>query len=199
MSKNLKLSFILSVVLACVVIAWNTLWKFFGGIGLNFIAVILCCLTLLLVWLTDKETGKKMRELFFVSCFFAGLELISYFAVDFAVEFSFKAYKVFVVLQNIYSVIAMLFLGYIVLRLVFEIKGKKLKFVEVINGNEKFTKKPKKEKKAKELENGTLEDKPVNLHEANVVETVENEQVVEEPVVSNEMSEQVDSNDHTEE
>ena len=49
MNKNLKLTFILSLILFALVIAWNTFVAFFGGAGINFIAVVGLFVVILLV------------------------------------------------------------------------------------------------------------------------------------------------------
>ena len=60
-------------------------------------------------------------------------------------------------LVNVIAALAFLFLAYAIFRLVCEINGTKVGFVEVMLGNKKVQ---KKERQPKELSNGSLADKP---------------------------------------
>jgi len=156
MNKNLKLSFILFVIASVVIVAWRTLYNFFGGVGLNFVALLLIIAIIISFILSDKFVFHRTKELFITLCSLTTLELIVYFA------FEFKAFNTiphcgFFIYQNIISILGILFLCYTMFRFITEFKEIKISFVEFILGNKKIT---KQQKKAKELTNGTLEEKP---------------------------------------
>lgn len=159
MSKNLKISFLLSFILSVVVIAWHTLANFFEGVGLNYVAILVVIAVLLFIILFDKHTYARVKDLFFICCVFAFLETIVYFPCEFGGCQNLSVATVFFNFQNVYAVLGLLFLGYIAFRFITESKNIRISFVEVILGNEKLSK-DKKEKKSKELSNGSLEEKP---------------------------------------
>ena len=159
MNKNLKLSFILYIVAAVVIVAWRTLHKFFNGVGLNFVALVIIVALLIGLILCDKFVYNRVKDLFFTLCFLASLELIVYFAFEFAIE---PVAIGFLVYQNILSVLGVLFLSYTMFRFITELKEVKIGFIEFILGNGKTA---KQQKKAKELTNGTLEEKPNSIKE----------------------------------
>ena len=64
MNKNLKISYILFFVFSAIVIAFRTLASFFGGVGLNFVAMI----ALVMVVLTFSTICK--------SAFFVGFNFV---------------------------------------------------------------------------------------------------------------------------
>ena len=176
MTKNLKLSYIFMFAFSTILIAWQTLSNFFGGVAINFIALLGLVFATLLISFTDKDLMKRVRDLFFIACGFCVLELIVYFACEFGYGESLKG---FIVYQNIISFLGILFLAYIYFRFTCEFLNKKFKFIEIILGNIKPTPKPKK---AKELTNGSLEDKPnkqisnENLEEKTSATTNESEE-----------------------
>ena len=156
MTKNLKLSYILLFVFSAVLIAFKTLSCFFGGVAINFVALVGLIFLLLLISLKDKELMKRIRDLFIIACGFALLELVIYFACEFGYGEFIEGFSVY---QNVISFFGILFFAYISFRFSMEHLGKKIKFIEVLLGNEKFS---SKKKKAKEISNGSLEDKPNN-------------------------------------
>ena len=81
-----------------------------------------------------------------------------------------NALKGFVVYQNILSTLGMLFFAYIAFRFICEVKNKRIKFIEIMLGNEKRS---VKVKKTKELSNGCLEEKP-NKQNHNIEQTEDN-------------------------
>lgn len=164
MSKELKLSFILFFALSCVVIAWKTLSNFFGGVAINFIGIVGLLFGVVLLCIKNKEIVKRIRDLFVVSLLLIVLEMIVYFACEFGYgELLFG----FFVYQNVISFIAILFLAYLMFRFILEIQNKQLKWIEFLLGNVKLT---SKVRKAKELSNGCLQEKPNCSH----TETKEN-------------------------
>ena len=171
MSKNLKLSYIFMFIFSAILIAWQTLSTFFGGVAINFVALLGLVFAITLMQFSDKELMKRIRDLFIVACAFCVLELIIYFACEFGYG---EVIKGFIVYQNILSMLGILFLAYVCFRFTAEYLNKRFTFVEVLLGNQKLKTK-KKEKKAKELTNGSLLDKPNNQlsNEINL-ETVKN-------------------------
>ncbi len=160
MTKNLKLSYILFFVFSAVIIAWHTLSNFFGGVALNFIALISLVFVSLLLIFSDKCLLGRIKDLLIISCIFCGLELIMYFACEFGCGENLSG---FIVYQNILSFFALLFFAYTSFRFSTELTGKKIGLIEIILGNKKST---PKQKKAKEITNGCLEEKPNhNLNE----------------------------------
>ena len=177
MSKNLKVSFLLSFILSVVVISWHTLTNFFGGVGLNYVAVIVVVALLLSIVLFDKHAFSRVADIFFICCVFAILETIVYFPYEFGACSNADVASVFFNFQNVYAFLGILFLAYIAFRFVIESKNVRIGFVEFLLGNEK-TIKTKKEKKSKELSNGSLEEKPVVSKVDEEVTSNEDEEVV---------------------
>ena len=154
MTKNLKLTYILLFIFSAILIAFKTLSNFFGGVGLNFIALIGLIFAILLISLKDKSLMKRIKDLFILTVVFASMELIMYFACEFGNGECIKGFSVY---QNIISFLGILFLAYTAFRFSIEYLDKKFKFIEILLGNEKRSIKPKK---AKEITNGCLEEKP---------------------------------------
>ena len=166
MTKNLKLSFVLYMVFYSVIIAWATLFNFFHGVGVNFVALIITLGVILSIKLTDEHTSNRTKEMFWASVAFAGLEFLLYFFIEFGIARG-RFFLVLDVFQHIFTSFALLVLAYIIFRYITEIKNVKIGFVEIILGNEKPIKKVKTNK---ELSNGSLEDKPNKPIENNVEE-----------------------------
>lgn len=156
MNKNLKLSYILFFVFSAILIAWNTLSSFFGGVAINYLGLIGILFVVLLLIFNDKNLWKRIKDLFLICCVFCVLEILVYFVFEFTLG-NIKTFKAFLGYQNVLSVIGLIFFFYLAFRFVCEIKNIKIKFVEIILGNEKPSIKAKKQK---ELDNGCLEDKP---------------------------------------
>ncbi len=160
MTKNLKLSFILLAVFSAIVVAWRTLSYFFNGVAINMVALLSIVAILLIIVLTDTFVKNRIKEMFIFACVLAGLELIVFFPYEFGA--SSNALKVFVVFQNIYIVLGLLFMVYLTFRAICEIKGVKFGFIEAMLGNKQNE---RKKKKAKEFTNGSLEEKPNNVED----------------------------------
>ena len=172
MAKNLKISYILMFVFSGILIAWHTLSNFLGGVALNFVGLVGIVFTIIMISLNDESIMKRIKDIFVVACVLCALELIIYFACEFGYG---EELLGFVVYQNILSFLGMLFCGYIAFRFANEIGNKRIKFIEVLLGNEKKT---VKEKKAKEISNGSLEDKPNNKPTTEETTTEDEENVV---------------------
>ncbi|MBR2969982.1 MAG: hypothetical protein IKC49_02895 [Clostridia bacterium] len=157
MTKNLKLSFILYLSYFAVVIAFSTIANFFNGVGIGFIGLVGILTTMLIMVFTDKYIMNRTKELFITICAFTALEFLVYFILEFNIG-NLKTWKVFSVFQHIFSFFAIIFFAYTVFRFICEMKNIKIGFIEILLGNGKAN----KIKKAKELSNGCLEDKPKN-------------------------------------
>lgn len=173
MFKDLKLSYILFFVFSSILVAWRTLSQFFHGVAINFIALLALAFVILLICHKDRKVFNRIKDLLLVAGVFCTLELVIYFSNEFGYG---EFIKGFIVYQNIISFLGMLFMAYIGFRFALDLFNKKLKFIEVMLGNEKITRKPKK---AKELSNGSLEDKPNNKTNENPVDNEENEIIIE--------------------
>ena len=160
MSKNLKSSYILFFIFSAIIIAWRTLLSFFNGVGVNFVALIGLTFGVLLLVFKDKDLFKRIKDLFIIACAFCILEAFVYFAFEFGIDTSFKDLKAFLIYQNVLSILSFFFFTYIAFRFVCEMKGKRIKFIEIILGNEKPSIRAKKIKTTKEISNGCLEEKP---------------------------------------
>lgn len=168
MSKNLKRSFILTFVSLAVVIAWNTLYSFFRrGVGLNFVALAVCFSLTLIIFFSDADARKRTGDMLIASLAFLVLELPTWLVLEFGIT---GAYQGIAVYQHIITLLAMLAFAYFMFRLFCELNGKKVKFIEVLLGNDKFERKPRKNKK--EVKNGSLLEKP-NKKEEPKEESVE--------------------------
>ena len=168
MTKNLKICFLLSFILSVVIVAWHTLTNFFGGVGLNYVAILVTVAIMLSIILFDKHTFSRFGDIFFVCCIFAIFETIVYFPYEFGGCVNPKVATVFFNLQNVFTFFGILFLAYIAFRFVIESKNIRITFVEVLLRNEKLPK-AKKEKKSKEFSNGSLEEKPISNDEEVVI------------------------------
>ena len=164
MYKNLKWSYIVCFILSVVVIAWRTLANFFGGVGINFIALLVVVAVLLTIFIFDKETRSRMRDLFIICCAFAVLESVVYFPVEFGACANLDVAVVFFNFQNVYSFLGILFLAYLAFRFILESQNIRLTFIEVLLGNKKFSK-----DKNKIRSNNGLSEKPNATEEQEVV------------------------------
>ena len=156
MSKNLKISYILFFVFSAILLAWNTLMSFFCGVAINFVALVGLMFVIILLSTNEKSLFSRIKDLFFIACGFCALELIVYFAFEYGTT-DFDTLKGFLIFQNVISFLGLLFFVYISFRFTTEIKNKRIKFIEIMLGNEK---RAPKVKKAKEITNGSLEEKP---------------------------------------
>lgn len=177
MSKNLKTTYVLFFAFTAIVLAWNTLTNFFGGVAINFIALIGLVFAVLLIMIKDKSVWGRVKELFITTCVFCILELIMYFALEFG-WCDFDAIEGFLVYQSVISILGMVFFIYLAIRFAFEINNKKVGFIEFILGNKQST---PKVKKAKEITNGSLEEKPKSKPVEHEINQTAEESVNEEP------------------
>ena len=165
MDKKFKLVGLLSLVLAGLAIAWNTLARFFSGAGVNFVAVLAIFATIFMLVIEDKDLYYRTRDLFYVDLGIASFELLVFAMVEYFGRFG-KVFSVFTIIQKVFSVFAILYFAYVVLKLLFVAQDRLGGvFYCLFHSN-----KPKKPKKAKELSNGSLSDKPMSTIEPTVLE-----------------------------
>ena len=173
MTKNIKLSYILLFIFTTIIVAFRTLSNFFGGVGLNFVALLGIVFALLVLSLSDKDVIKRIKDMFIAACAFCLMELIIYFACEFGNGETFVGFSVY---QNIISFLGILLLVYVCFRFTTDFLGKRIKFIEIMLGNEK---RAPKVKKVKEVTNGSLEDKPGNIKHVQTEDQEENIVIVE--------------------
>jgi len=175
MVKNLKLTYILLAVFAAITIAFKTLTSFFGGVGLNFVAMLAIAFVIMLIALKDKQIAKNCWDMYVLSGLLLVLEFIMYFACEYGNGLFIKGFWIY---QNVIAFIGLLVLIYICFRFTLAFLNKKLRVIEIMLGNEKRV---KKEKKAKEVTNGSLLEKPNHKEETKKEETSYGIDIVEEP------------------
>ncbi len=192
MVKELKVSFILLAIFSGIVMAWKSFMNFFSGLsvitgsagaGINFFAILAILVLLLAIMLKNKDVRKRIIDMFILASVLAVMEFIVYLPLEFGIS-SYDVYNGFMVYQNVITFIGILFFAYIAFRFITEYLGKELGFVEFILGNRKINS-VAKEKKSKELENGSLEEKPNNKQNDVQPEIVENETIEQVDVVEN--------------
>lgn len=156
MSKNLRISFILSLIFAGLLIAWGTISNFFSGVGVPFVSILGILIVLLALILTDDFVKSRTKDIFILACVFTFLELFVYLLLEFGL-LNVNGIEGVLKYQMVISILALVYLIYIVFRFLTDLKDIKIGFVEKMLGNQERT---KKIKTAKELSNGSLEDKP---------------------------------------
>lgn len=181
MTKNLKLTFILFFIFSAILIAFKTLTNFFSGVAINFIGLVGLLFVVLLLIMSDKTLWSRIKDLFIIAGVFCVLELLVYFVFEYDLG-TYKTLKGFSGFQNVLSIFGLLFFAYIAFRFVCEMKNKKFRFIEIVLGNEKISAKAKKQK---ELDNGSLEDKPNRKNN----DEIKNESPIEEDTIIIEESE----------
>lgn len=166
MSKNLKLSYVLLLVFTAIIVSFRTLLNFFGGVGLSFVALFTILTILLYLLLTDEYVKNRIKDMFIVVCVFVFFEFMIYIVFEFGVS-NVSVIRAFLIMQNVLTALGLIFLCYVFMRMFLDLKGVKLSFIEIMLGNEKRNKTPKK---AKELTNGSLEEKPNKKQETSAEE-----------------------------
>ena len=194
MAKELKLSFILLAIFTGIIMAWKTLLGFFSGAGISFVAILTILVVLILLVLQNAEVRKRIIDMVVVAGVISFMEFIAYIPFEFGVS-NYQVYQGFLVYQNVITFISILFFAYIAFRFITEFLGKRIGFVEFILGNKSSSAKVQKEKVNKELENGSLEEKPNKILE----EIQENEEVAEESDKLEEGTEELEVVESTEE
>ncbi len=163
MSKNLKIAYILSMIFAGIILAWGTISNYFTGVGICFIALVAILICLLVLFLTDSHVKSRIKDLFIATCVFVVLEFFVYFLVEFNL-ITIDALTGMQRYQMVISILGLLYLAYVVFRFIMDLKEIKIGFIEIMLGNKERV---KKIKTAKELSNGSLEEKPNQKHNEN--------------------------------
>ena len=151
MNKYLRTSFILYFVFAVIMVAWRTIGNFFNGVGIAFVGLIALLGAIIALANSCKHTASRTRELLITCSVFTILEFFEYFVFEFQIG-TFEFMNVMLGIQNVISFVAIFLFAYMVLRFVAEFRNVKLSFIEALLGN--------REKKTKEVSNGSLKDKP---------------------------------------
>ncbi len=154
MIRNLKLTYILLTVFTSITLAFKTLTGFFGGVGINFIALVGLGFVVMLIALKDRQVAKNCWDIYVLNGILLFLELIMFIACEFGDGLFTEGFWKF---QNVISVLGLFVLAYTLFRFTMEFLNKKLRLIEIMLGNEKPV---KKEKKTKEVSNGSLLEKP---------------------------------------
>ena len=160
MDKKFRLVSVLSLVLCGLAIAWNTLAKFLGGVGLNYVAVLAIFGIVFVLVIEDKDLYYKTKDLFYVDLGVTSFETLIFIMQEYFGGLK-KVFSIFAIVQKIFSIFAILYFAYIVLRILFKMQGK-LGNVFYCLFHREHNKQPKK---AKELSNGSLSEKPVSYPE----------------------------------
>ena len=174
MNKNLKLVYLLTFILSIVIVAWNTLSNFFGGVGINYITLLVCVAIMISMVVADKQLFNRTKDLFFASCVLTSLESIVYLPNEFGACKNPDVAVVFFNFQNVFTLLGLLLLIWLLFRFLTEYQNVRIHFVEVLLGNEKRVKKDKKHKPSKELSNGSLAQKPNTIIEDEEIEIIDN-------------------------
>lgn len=164
MEKKFRLICILSLVLAGIAIAWNTLINYFAGVGINFVAVLAIFSIIFMITIDNYTVRKETKDLFIVNLVIVGIETLVFAMEEYFGRFGNIMY-IFYVIQCFLSVFAILYFAYIILKMLFASQGRLGGVFHCLFGS-----KTKKPKKAKELTNGSLEDKPQNSETVPVLE-----------------------------
>lgn len=167
--KKVNLSLLFSLIAFALGIAIKGVASYFGGnFGIPFVAVATMILLAMFFAFANKENRKRLTDVLVLNVVVSVLWLIVFCAYDWAMDITADLVDFAQVLMNVISVLSLIFAGWTIFRLFCELAGKKVKFVEVLLGNEKVERKPKEKKQPKEkpvknlkeVENGDLLDKP---------------------------------------
>lgn len=165
--KDLNLTYIYLMAIFAIGVAMANIISFFGGVGFALIGA-----SVLLVLAARKILNSTDKKRFGDIVILITIEFLMFIVLFFAYDFNINGItnKFPMVMRNICAIYSIFALGYVAFRYFSEIKGKKYKFVEYILGNYTPVKKEKKAKPSKEmirknreLENGTLEPKPITM------------------------------------
>ena len=176
--KELNMTYIYIISIFAIGVAMANIISFFGGVGFAFIGA--CVLAVLAARKILNSTDKKRFSDILVLII---IEFLMFVVLFFAYDFNINGItnKFPMVMRNICAIYSIFALGYVVFRYFSEIKGKKYKFVEYILGNYTPIKKDKKSKlskemirKNRELENGTLEPKPISVQAESKLSSMNN-------------------------
>lgn len=170
--KKVNLSLIFSLVIFAIGVGIKSIASYFGGyFGIAFVATLILLSLVIVFVFSNPENRKRVLDVVILDCLVVFLGLVLYCAYDWARDITVDLVDFVMVWANLYSVVSLFCFGYASFRLFCEASQKRIKFVEVILGNEKVERKPRQPKEArkvkssrnlKEVENGDLLDKPKN-------------------------------------
>lgn len=179
--KDLNLTYIYLMAIFAIGVAMANIIAFFGGVGFALVGA-----GVLLVLAARKILSSADKKRFGDIVILITIEILMFIVLFFAYDFNINGItnKFPMVMRNICAIYSIFALGYTAFRYLSEIKGKKYKFVEYILGNYTPIKKNKKVKPSKEmvkknreLENGTLEPKPITIQsQVNTISPINNQQ-----------------------
>ena len=165
--KDFNLAYIYLMAIFAIGITMANIISFFGGVGFAFVGA-----SVLLILFARKVLNSAYKKRFGDILILVIIEFLMFIILFFAYDFNMNGItnKSPMVMRNICAIYSIIALGYVAFRYFSEIKGKRYKFVEYILGNYTPEKKEKKAKptkemikKNRELENGTLEPKPITM------------------------------------
>ena len=165
--KDFNLTYIYLMSIFAIGVTMANIISFFGGVGFAFVGA-----SVLLILAGRKILNSTEKKRFGDIIALIILEFMLFIILFFAYDFNLNGItnKFPLVMRNICAIYSIFALGYVAFRYFSEIKGKKYKFVEYILGNYTPAKREKKTKlskemvkKNRELENGTLEPKPITM------------------------------------
>ena len=181
--KDLNLTYIYLMAIFAIGVAMANIISFFGGVGFALVGA-----SVLLVLAARKILNSMDKKRFGDIVILITIEFLMFIVLFFAYDFNINGItnKFPMVMRNICAIYSIFAMGYVAFRYFSEVKGKKYKFVEYILGNYTPVKKDKKSKhnkemlkKNRELENGTLEPKPISVQaQSNIVQPVREQQHV---------------------
>lgn len=164
--KKVNVALLLSVIFFAIGVAVRNIMLYFGGFGFAFVAQIILFAFVVSLGFVNKENRRRIMDVFCAMIVMLVLMSVTYMSYDWSNSLSTSLLDFIKVMTNIYSILSLVLLVYALVRYIAELNGKKIKFVEVVLGNEKFESKPKKPKvkeakQPKEVISGDLEQKPV--------------------------------------
>ena len=183
--KKINYTLLFSLIIFAIGICVKGLAGFLGGaFGLPFVATLVMFALVLLFGLSSADVRKRVVDIIALDIVVVLFSLVLYCMIDWSKSPSVDLINFAHVWLTIYSVFSLLFFAYALFRFLCEKTGKKIKFVEVLLGFEKYEKKPKdkqkpakvskenkriesQDKPLKEVMNGDLEDKPLNEEKQN--------------------------------
>ncbi len=201
--KKVNLSLLFSLIAFALGVGIKGFAGYFGGsFGIPFVAVVTMIALAMFLAFSKKENLKRVVDIIVLDIVIAVLWIIIFCAYDWAIDITSELVDFAQVMMNVISVLSLIFMVWAIFRFYCEFSNKKVKFVEVVLGNEKIERKPKEKKQPKEkpvknlkeVENGDLLDKP-----SREVESVTPQEKAEEHSLDN-LTENVEqsSDDSTE-
>lgn len=190
MDKKVKFSYISAFALCALSVAWKTIGSYFGGYGLNTVAVLVVLGCIAGFVLIDGKIIHKLLDVYVLVGVLALLELVFCFFIGLNLAKTYEVLKFFLGYQNVLSCFAVLIGGYVLFRLVYEVKGWKIAFVETLLFNrekkvETSVKQPKEKQKKEKFDNA-LEEKPSKKAQADEVVVLDGQESIDNIVVSEE-------------